>query len=642
MRASYVLTTTILGYSSVSAVLDSAPCGSLKSYGSLQALPRACKTFINNTYYENKSFKAFGDADEIHRHLKGTLAKVANLREKSRKPDSKKKKNSDKKPSKDKKKTAEKKTDSGDKKKKQKEKSNSSEFKKKKKKKDIKKKNKATEEEGGKTKTKDKKSPSKKESSSKNLFDKDEKGDKKQDQTTGKIQDKKKDDVKQKTDEKIPKKKPDKQDKKEARKESNGPNSNTADNRAIRIREHCKVPLNVYRTCYERAVDPISDVDDEDSFELRNPFSQPFIDSNEWMVTDTMHLELSQNAVNSNDGEVVCKDVLALEELSLKYLKDNIGNEDSFVPICTLIDESAIENEFVNDGSGRVIQTIAFKIVITFAFKRHFANEIEQQSRRYRLRHLIESRSLARCNQGGFGLCCSSNAVNSRMDKGSATCAGLGCGSGQCGKKKKKKKPMSPRSMFVSNTLPDLYGIKFNQVVGLYTVLEPEETRGILDAPSTEDVAACAANRFIEDTLNVPSMSCQKYQEYNCNDNEDLSLVLEEKCDSALDVPPTSSPTTKKTVTISPTPKPMTISPTTPSPTRTFTPKPTAISPTTPFPTRTTNNPTSPSPTRTLTPKPSTTSPTTPSPTRPSTPKPTTTSPTTPSPTKTFTPKPTA
>jgi hypothetical protein len=182
------------------------------------------------------------------------------------------------------------------------------------------------------------------------------------------------------------------------------------------------------------------------------------------------------------------------------------------------IGDSAIKNELVNDGSGKVMETVALKVDVIFAFKRQFAQEIESISQRHGLRNLLEQRNLAGCNRGGYGLCCSSKAFNSRGATGSATCGG-GCGSSKCQKKKKKK---ATRSLTDSNDLPDFYKKEFDQVVGLYTAFKPVETRGILDAKNTEDVASCAVNRYIEDRLNVLSFTCQKYRDYHCINNEDL------------------------------------------------------------------------------------------------------------------------
>lgn len=255
------------------------------------------------------------------------------------------------------------------------------------------------------------------------------------------------------------------------------------------------------------------------------------------MVADTMHIELTQQAAEKGE-EISCKDTIELEELSLKYLKDNIGDIDTFSPICSMISESAMKNEVVADGSGQVMQTIALKLDVVFAFKRQFANEIEHTTRRHGLRHLTASRKLATCNRGGFGMCCSSKAINSSTAKGSATCGGSGCGSSRCKSKKpkknKKKKPS--RKLFDSSTLPNLHGENFDFVVNSYTEFEPQQTRGILEAKSTENVASCAVNRFIEDVLNVPSMTCKKYREYKCITNEDLvPEAQDEACDKGID-----------------------------------------------------------------------------------------------------------
>jgi hypothetical protein len=264
-----------------------------------------------------------------------------------------------------------------------------------------------------------------------------------------------------------------------------------------------------------------------------------------------MHLELTQRATEK-DQELNCIDTLALEEISLKYLKDNLGGVDTFSPICSLISESFIKNEVVNDGSGQVMQTIALKLDLAFAFKRTFAKEIESSRERHWLRHLQISRNLA--TRGGFGMCCSSTAFNSKSAKGSATCGGGG-GSSRCSKKKKKK---PSRSFFEGSTLPDFYQQEFDVVLDAHTAFEPEETRGVLEAKSTEDVAACAVNRFIEDVLNVPSMTCKKYRQYECSSNEDLVQDADDRaCDSGIIHPvdgnhtetlTTANPTTATTV----------------------------------------------------------------------------------------------
>jgi hypothetical protein len=76
----------------------------------------------------------------------------------------------------------------------------------------------------------------------------------------------------------------------------------------------------MYRTCYERKVDPSNNLVD-DELQLRTPFVQPFIGHDEWMVSDSFHIALSEFADTLTDGQVSCKSMIDMEELSLKYLK---------------------------------------------------------------------------------------------------------------------------------------------------------------------------------------------------------------------------------------------------------------------------------------------------------------------------------
>lgn len=76
----------------------------------------------------------------------------------------------------------------------------------------------------------------------------------------------------------------------------------------------------MYRTCYERKVDPSSNLFD-DELQLRTPFVQPYIGHDEWMVSDSLHIALSEFADILSDGHVSCKSMIDMEELTLKYLK---------------------------------------------------------------------------------------------------------------------------------------------------------------------------------------------------------------------------------------------------------------------------------------------------------------------------------
>ena len=57
---------------------------------------------------------------------------------------------------------------------------------------------------------------------------------------------------------------------------------------------------------------------------------------------------------------------------------------------------------------------------------------------------------------------------------------------------------------------------------------EPEETRCIMNAGNTEDVAACAVSRYIEENLDPGSFQCSTYEEFDRANNEDILF----ECDS--------------------------------------------------------------------------------------------------------------
>ena len=98
------------------------------------------------------------------------------------------------------------------------------------------------------------------------------------------------------------------------------PRDDRIDNRANRIREHCKPPLNQFRTCYERAADPRNDLE-YDTLQTLTPFVAPYIGPDEWMVSDSLHITITEYAGLLKDGTVSCEETIDLEELSLKYLK---------------------------------------------------------------------------------------------------------------------------------------------------------------------------------------------------------------------------------------------------------------------------------------------------------------------------------
>ena len=169
-------------------------------------------------------------------------------------------------------------------------------------------------------------------------------------------------------------------------------------------------------------------------------------------------------------------------------------------------------------GSSKVVTTVVLHVVVVFSFKREFFGEVENASRQtLGLRH--SPRLLARrgSSRGSFGKCCSSHAVNSKGAPASAGCSGAG--SGRC----KRKPQKNPRSLLNTDSLPDFFEMEFTSVLSSYTDYDPVETRGIVDATDTQNVASCAVNRFIDINFDS-SFPCSRYSEHNCERNEDIII----------------------------------------------------------------------------------------------------------------------
>eukprot|EP00804_Cyclotella_cryptica_P028426 CCRYP_014212-RC/>CCRYP_014212-RC protein AED:0.15 eAED:0.16 QI:598/1/1/1/0.64/0.66/18/800/512 len=419
-----------------------------------------------------------------------------------------------------------------------------------------------------------------------------------------------------KPDEKLTKKeKKQKKLKKKDKKENKVNEGDKIDHRAIHIRNSCKAPLNIYRTCYDRALDPSNDLE-EDELRLQTPFSAPFIDDDEWLVSDSMYLVLTELSSDPTDGD--CSDVLGFEELALKYLKDNIGGEDTFSPLCVFIGNSTADEtpmsgiqsseKSVRTKSGEEIDvsTTAMKISVVFAFKKEFAKEVTDTSPNSR--GLVHTpRFLASCSNGGFGMCCSGSAINSSGASPSAKCSG-GCGSRRC-KKKKPKKPKKKlrRGLIGSLIVPDLFDVEFIDAVNSYSDYDPVETRAVVQADNVGNVAICAVNRYIQDMIrprveleqSARAFKCRVYDEADCSKNEDIIREMDETrsfCEARGDsdyssyfptiapslhptlnpmLDPTESPNSSPSTT--PTNKPTTL-PTLPPTTVSPTPEPTVVS----------------------------------------------------------------
>lgn len=68
----------------------------------------------------------------------------------------------------------------------------------------------------------------------------------------------------------------------------------------------------------------------------------------------------------------------------------------------------------------------------------------------------------------------------------------------------------------------DLYDTDFNGVIGEYTVLDTVETGAIADATSLDHLAICRASNYNFTEYWSPTLTCEEYEEYECQDNDYL------------------------------------------------------------------------------------------------------------------------
>jgi hypothetical protein len=76
-------------------------------------------------------------------------------------------------------------------------------------------------------------------------------------------------------------------------------------------------PKDVYRTCFQRAIDPSNDLTEDAILRNIGPHTAPFIAEDEELSHETVYLSL----VRSNTAQLTCDDQLKLEEIALEWLK---------------------------------------------------------------------------------------------------------------------------------------------------------------------------------------------------------------------------------------------------------------------------------------------------------------------------------
>eukprot|EP00804_Cyclotella_cryptica_P000779 CCRYP_001041-RB/>CCRYP_001041-RB protein AED:0.02 eAED:0.02 QI:170/1/1/1/1/0.66/3/964/479 len=239
-------------------------------------------------------------------------------------------------------------------------------------------------------------------------------------------------------------------------------------------RNICLDPPDRFRTCLSREEDPTNDLqgcdailrnsynmgalflqrgkwpppsDDPDYIEPHVPYTEPYIKNDEVMTLGFMHLTLLQSTENLN-----CNERIRVEETVLWYLQQNVGEDDTFYPMCVFLDEDAISEEIVRGADGRVAATTALKVEVVFRTKTKFNNKLEKEAR-VRRRMMEEKwgnatvprvrdlQLLDTCNSANHHLCCSQDSING--DQG-GFCNSIGCELSECGRRGLVNLPRPP------------------------------------------------------------------------------------------------------------------------------------------------------------------------------------------------------
>jgi hypothetical protein len=203
--------------------------------------------------------------------------------------------------------------------------------------------------------------------------------------------------------------------------------------------------------------------------------------------------------------------------------KDNLGSKRTFTPLCAFNDGYEFHEEVVinADGKESTIATAAFKMDLVFATKEKFNEQsLASPSGRRRLE----------CSQKQLQECCSADAINDSMNEDEKKefkqyCKSIGCKKNKCPKKKEKKsirllKTSDERFLIEENLL----GTNFNDIIREYTDMAPIESGAVLDATSLEDLTICRANAYNIFENDEPVLTCEEYEEANCETNDYLTV----------------------------------------------------------------------------------------------------------------------
>ena len=279
------------------------------------------------------------------------------------------------------------------------------------------------------------------------------------------------------------------------------------------------------------------------------PSSVPSISSmpSNIIIDISFHLTLDQ--VQEYYMNITYSDRKKLENITFKFLSDNIGDIGGytlFTPLSLEIEEIAVGYtlftplSLTNDDFAKYVQlplvtTLAFQIKASFSVTPAFLQWLEifgTVGSRGLTSSLQRSLADTTCTSKDFAECCSSKSINAETR--SKKCKSLGCNVDICaGKQKKNRKerflieskheagdPYS-HARDLQTEIGDLTGKYFLDVLNTYTIFKAEDVSLVLNATNTQAVASCSASRYADEHL-LSSFTCDVYEGNNCQENEDI------------------------------------------------------------------------------------------------------------------------
>ena len=276
-----------------------------------------------------------------------------------------------------------------------------------------------------------------------------------------------------------------------------------------------------------------------------------------------------------------CDDLIDIEETTLEFLRDNIGDSTTFRPACAYVDEGAIDAQIARSANGAVAEATALRIEVTYTTTEAFEGRIKekdeqrrQQLERAQRRRGGHGRDLqvrgALCGTANHHLCCTQQSIN--VDGGGAFCRSTGCDSSDC-KKPGGARPPPPVSGRPGGppgrpgvTVPgggrppprmrggtaarddaagrELQGragarppprgscakgklgaTSFIAAIRRRTAFKTsEKVQALLNDTETSLVAQCSVNWYIITKGGIPSVTCDEYEGLGCESNQDLEF----------------------------------------------------------------------------------------------------------------------